>query len=106
MPVGFDGSEGKAIPLSQAIDMTTLYRTLNPGKVLSCFLGRTVLETLLNQPNAKGIRFYYGLVGGTPQLVAVSADAAENDQLGDGYIVVDEGVGGPPNSGQSNVLNS
>ena len=106
MPLGFDGSEGKAILLSQAVDMTTLYRTLNPGKVLSCFLGRTALETLLNQPNAKGIRFYYGLVGETPQLVAVSADAAENDQIGDGHIVVDEGVGGPPRGGLPNVLNS
>ncbi|MBJ6108163.1 hypothetical protein JAO73_04010 [Hymenobacter sp. BT523] len=71
----------------------------------SYFLGRKIIETLLGQ-GGMGIRIYYGLDSGVPQLLAVGADANENDQLGDGFIIADEGVGGPPRSGQSNFLNS
>ncbi len=104
----FTGGEGGPITLPKAIEMTTAYRNSNPdpNKILSVFLGTNILRTLLEQPESKGIRFYYGLDGEKPQLVAVSADRDENDLFNDGYIIADEGMQGPPNSGLPNVLNS
>ena len=103
--MAFDGTEGMPISQARATELTKNYRTANPGKILSCFLGRNILQELLDQ-GGKGIRFYYGLDEETPQLVAVGADADENDQLGEGFIIADEGVCGPPRSGQDNYLNS
>ena len=102
----FNGSEGNPIDPNKAAQWTATYREANPGAVQSHFMGRDVLLTILNQGGCEGIRFYYGLNGSVPQLLAVSADAAENDQLGEGYIVADEGMPGPPHSGQASILNS
>ena len=102
----FNGSEGRPIDPNKAAQWTANYREANPGAVQSHFMGRDVLFSLLNQGGSEGIRFYYGLNGTVPQLIAVGADAAENDQLGDGYLVADEGMTGPPRSGQPSILNS
>ena len=53
-----------------------------------------------------GIRFYFGLDSGIPKLIAVSADSAENDQLGDGFIIADDFKSCPSCCSQSNILNS
>lgn len=108
----FNGSEGKAIELSVAAQYTQNYREANPnpGTILGCFLGKDILRKLLEQPGCEGIRFYYGLNGTTPELVAVGADSEENDQLGviSGVqcIVADEAPRCPPNSSQANDLNT
>lgn len=102
----FNGSEGNPIDPSKAAQWTANYREANPGAVQSHFFGHDILAVLLNQAGREGIRFYHGLDGGVPQLLAVSADAAENDQLGDGRIVADDARKGPPHSGQPNILNS
>jgi hypothetical protein len=102
----FDGSEGNQIPLSQAVNLTTAYRKANPGKVLGVFLGASLIKTLLNQPDSQGIRFYFGLDGDAPHLVAVSADGDENDLFGEGYIIADDGRCTPPYMGTANALNS
>jgi len=102
----FNGSEGAAIDPNLAAQWTTNYREAHPGAVQSYFMGREILHTLLNQTGCEGIRFYYGLDGAVLQLVAVGANAAENDQLGSNCIVADEGAGGPPHCGQPNILNS
>jgi hypothetical protein len=103
--MAFDGSEGAAILQARAIELTTNFREANPGGVISYFMGRTVLQDLLNQ-GGKGIRFYYGLEEGNLRLVAVGADEDENDQLGEGFIIADDGMMGPPRSGRNTVLNS
>ncbi|MBF9222015.1 hypothetical protein [Hymenobacter ruricola] len=103
--MAFDGSEGTAISDSQAAELTAAYREANPGQIISCFFGRTILQNLLNQ-GGKGLRFYYGLNGGTPHLVVVGADENENDQLGEGFLIADDGMLGPPRSGRQNFLNS
>jgi hypothetical protein len=102
----FDGSEGSQITLSKAVELTTAYRTANPGKTLGVFLGTTILKTLLDQSESQGIRFYFGLDKEVPHLVAVSADGSENDLIGEGYIIADDGRNTPPYQGAINVLNS
>ncbi|MBR7722126.1 hypothetical protein KCG47_16840 [Microvirga sp. SRT04] len=86
--------------------MTKAYREANPGKTQCTFVGANILRKLLEQPNSQGIRFYFALNGETTSLVAVSANEQEDDLIGDGYLVADEGTSGPPTMGISNVLNS
>ncbi|MFD2720843.1 hypothetical protein ACFST9_19130 [Hymenobacter monticola] len=86
--------------------MTKAYRDANPGKTQSIFLGNSILHKLLEQPDTQGIRFYYALDGETTRLVAVSADKNENDLIGEGFLVADDGSCGPPHSGMADVLNS
>ena len=108
----FNGTEGKAIELSTAAQLTQNYREANPnpGTILGCFLGKNILHQLLKQPGCEGIRFYYGLNGSTPELVAVGADNEENDQIGvvsgTHCIVADESHKTPPHSSQPNSLNT
>ncbi|MBO2009375.1 hypothetical protein J4E00_09960 [Siccationidurans soli] len=77
-----------------------------PGQVSAYFVGREILQQILNQPGCMGIRFYYGINSGVPQLVAVGADSKENDLLGDGFIVADDFPADPPHASQHNILNS
>ena len=108
----FNGTEGKEITLNTAARLTQNYREANPSPetILGCFLGKNILNKLLEQPGCEGIRFYYGLNGSTPELVAVGADSEENDQLGmlSGIqcIIGDEMVKSPPRSSQPNRLNT
>ena len=103
----FTGNEGAPIAIGIAGDWTKRYRSKNPGATQGQFLGRVILERLLAEAGSKGIRFYYGLdANNQPQLLAVAADAAQNDLLGDKCIVADETWPAPPNSGQPNQLNS
>ena len=108
----FNGTEGKAIELSTAAQLTQNYREANPnpGTILGCFLGKNILHQLLKQPGCEGIRFYYGLNGSTPELVAVGANSEENDQIGvvSGVhcIVADDTRKFPPHSSQPNSLNT
>lgn len=108
----FNGSEGKAIELSLAAQYTQNYREANPNPntILGSFLGKDILRKLIEQPGCEGIRFYYGLNGTTPELVAVGADSEENDQLGVvagvQCIIADEGHKAPPYSSQPNRLNT
>ena len=82
----FTGKEGKLISLPQAVTLVTDYRTSYPSKIKGAFLGRDILEELLAQPGAKGIRIYLGEQGPVSSkdftYVAVAADASENDILG------------------------
>jgi len=108
----FDGTEGAEILPSIAAQLTQNYREVNPSPktILGCFLGKNILKKLLAQPGCEGIRFYYGLNGTTPELVAVGADSEENDQLGvvSGIqcIIADDAPRCPPHSSQPNYLNT
>ena len=108
----FDGTEGTEITLIAAAQLTQHYREANhnPETILGCFLGKNILNKLLAQPGCEGIRFYYGLNGTTPELVAVGADSEENDQLGvvSGIhcIIADDAPRCPPHSSQTNSLNT
>ena len=103
----FTGNEGAPIALAQAGEWTKNYRSENPGATQGHFFGRVILEQLLAEGGSKGIRFYYGLDGeGQRQLLAVAADAAQNDLLGDECIIADDSWTTPPYSGIANDLNS
>lgn len=102
----FSGNEGNPIDPAEAANWTRSYRETHAGKVTAYFAGRQILEQLLSQPESMGIRFYFGLDGGNLKLVAVSADEAENDQLGDSFIVADDFKSCPSCCSQSNILNS
>lgn len=107
--MSFNGNEGTDILPDVAHAMTKRYRTSHPDEVQSIFFGRKILEQILQQDGCMGIRFYYGLSDGADSplhLVAAGADANEDDQLGSGYIIADDGPTGPPRTGGPNILNS
>jgi len=104
--MAFNGTEGNPIDPEKAGEWTRNYRQVEPGGIHAHFFGRDILLNLLGQAGAQGIRFYYGLDGQTPQLIAVAADTAENDQLGEYFIVANKTLPHPPNASQPNILNS
>lgn len=76
----FNGNESSPISLPEAIEMTTKYRTENPGATKAHFFGKNKLLQILNQPECVGIRAYYGNETlGTKQLVLVGVDSDEKD---------------------------
>ena len=102
--MSFNGTEGEAISLETGATYTKNYRDENPTGVQSAFYGRDLLEALLAQPGSMGIRVYYGLnEDGIQELVLVSADADENDNLN---LIVDKSIKCPPRCPKKNALNS
>lgn len=102
--MSFNGSEGSAISLETAAAITKKYRDENPDGVQSAFYGREMLEALLAQPGSMGIRVYYGLnEDGSQELVLVSSDADENDNLN---LILDKAHKCPPRCPKKNELNS
>lgn len=104
--MAFNGGEGRAIDPTKAGEWTKSFREAHPGEIMGHFFGRDILLDLLNQEACQGIRFYYGSDGNVPQLIAVGADANENDQLGPNRIVADEACPCPTSCSQPNILNS
>jgi hypothetical protein len=105
--MAFNGTEGAPIDENIAGDWTSTFRDTASKGNNAHFFGRNILEQLLAQEGAMGIRFYYGIDDkGERQLLAVGADADQNDQLENGRIVADESSPCPPYSSVSNVLNS
>lgn len=93
------------IPLGAAAAMTRRHRDRVQGAVQGHMFPRDILETLLNQPGAQGIRFYYATDdSGATGLVAVAVDGEAND-MSSGEVF-DFGFPCPPWCGGSNALNS
>lgn len=102
--MSFNGLEGEAISLETAAAYTKKYRDENPDGIQSAFYGRELLETLLAQSGSMGIRIYNGLTeAGTQELVLVSSDAEENDDLS---FILDKSHKCPPRCPKKNRLNS
>lgn len=102
--MAFDGTEGGEITLSAGADMTAEYRRLNPGDRKAHFFGKDILNDLLDQTGAEGIRMYYGIDGdGNKELVLVAANADERDMLD---LVVDISVPCPNSCDNGSSLNS
>jgi hypothetical protein len=95
--MAFDGSEGAPIELDVAVAMTASYRSTGWNATKSVFLGKDILNKILNQGGGEdptmGIRFYFALNDkGEMALVAVGASANQNDQLpAQGYTLADFG---------------
>jgi len=79
--MSFDGTEGGLISLSTAETLVGEFRTNNPNKVKGLFLGKDVLNELLDQEGAEGIRIYLGEEDDDYTVVCVAADSDENDML-------------------------
>lgn len=78
----FTGNEGALIELEEGALMTAQFRTAQPGDNLCIFFGKDLLTQLLDQENAKGLRFYFAHNGdGKMTLVTVAADAEGQDIL-------------------------
>ncbi len=102
--MSFDGTEGGSITLQTGAALTAEYRRQNPGATKGHFFGKDILQDLLDQQGAMGIRMYYGLDGdGNKELVLVAADANEDD-LTD--LVADLSMPCPNICGTANALNS
>jgi hypothetical protein len=86
--MSFNGNEGAVVSLTDASRWTANYRkTINEGDIFALFAGKEKLLRILNQEDCMGIRFYFGIGDdGKPNLVAVGADANEND-MEQGVIV-------------------
>lgn len=102
--MSFNGTEGAVISTNSAATLTANYRNSNPNGVKGVFFGREILQSILDQTGCKGIRFYFAMdANGNNTLVAVGADASENDQM-DG-VIADFSSPCPPHCSSSNSLN-
>lgn len=103
--MAFNGSEGSWITSTEGGDLTKNYRDSAPsGCKLAHFLGKDKLQDLLDVEGSMGIRFYYGINSeGKQQLVAVAADANENDIMS---LILDAAIPCPSRCSNKNALNS
>lgn len=102
--MAFNGTEGGEISLETGADMTSRYRSANPGETLGHFFGKDILNEILSQEGCMGIRMYYGInADGAKELVLVGADANQDDMT---QLVADISLPCPGLCGKSNDLNS
>lgn len=103
--MAFDGTEGKQITIADASTMTKNYRTANPNGVLGHFMGKNIINSILNQPGCMGIRTYHGInSNGVRELVMVGVDVHENDMISG--VIADRSTVCPPMCSTNNPLNS
>lgn len=101
--MSFNGKEGGLISLQDGAAMTARYRTNFPTQIKARFFGREVLEKILSQSQAKGIRMYFAQnVNNEMELVICAADENENDILD---MVGDMAYPCPSRCGTANSLN-
>lgn len=102
--MAFDGTEGGAISLTLAANLTAEYRRQQPNQTKAHFFGKNIIQSILDQNDCMGIRLYYGLDDdGNKQIVMVGADSDENDILD---LVADLSHPCPNTCSKPNPLNS
>lgn len=80
--MAFDGKEGGLILLQDGAVMTARFRGNFPTQPKARFFGKDVLNKILGQPGAMGIRIYFAQNAQNQfELVICAADANENDML-------------------------
>ena len=77
----FDGKEGDLIQLPKAKTLVHDYRLLFPSKIKGAFFGKYIINELLTQEGAMGIRIYMGDEDENFKYVVVAVDEDENDML-------------------------
>lgn len=101
--MSFNGKEGGIISLQDGAAMTARYRTNFPTQIKARFFGKEILEKILNQSGAMGIRMYFAQnANNEMELVICAADANENDMLD---MVGDMALSCPSRCGIQNNLN-
>jgi hypothetical protein len=102
----FTGNEDHTITLQEASDLTARFR-LSVGALglKGGYFSKSAIQAVLNQPDAVGIRFYYGIsLTFSPVLVMVGVKANGDDLING--IVLDKALMCPPACSVSNSLNS
>lgn len=89
---------GEDIGLEEGIELVQAFRAANPEAVPGYFIGRNILDQILNQPGCVGIRYRKCLFQGEEHLVYTAVDAEGNDILEysavapTGDIVTEKGI--------------
>lgn len=105
--MSFDGTEGSGVLKTVAAGWTENWRDNHPNDEKGFFFGRDHIEDILDQSGCKGIRVYFGETNeGDLKLILVGADSNENDQIGFGKKILDNGIPCPNQCGEDNDLNS
>jgi len=92
--MAFDGTEGDQITMQEANQLRQNYVNANPGKAEGHYLGRDVIEAILNQSGCQGISFYHGIdSNGNQNLVLIGTDSNEADM--NSGIIADRGYPRP-----------
>lgn len=80
--MAFDGTEGGLIPLEDAARMTAKFRANFPNQIKGRFFGKEIINEILSQQGAKGLKIYFAQ-NDQDELEAVicAADAEEGDML-------------------------
>lgn len=105
MPTG-----NQLIPVTEAAALTARFRAANPGAVRAWLFARDVIDALLAQPGASGIRVYRGTdAAGTDRIVIVATDGEGTDLLppkaAGGGVVAEQGWPCPPICGGPSAIN-
>ena len=72
---------GEDIGLEEGIELVQAFREANPDAVPGYFIGRNILDQILNQPGCVGIRYRKCLFEGQEHLVYTAVDVEGNDIL-------------------------
>jgi hypothetical protein len=100
----FDGTEGDAITLAAASDLTERFRGNYSSQPKARFFGKDIINQILAQTGCKGIRMYHGVnSSGLLEIVLVGADANGNDMLN---LIADISTPCPSVCSTTNDLNS
>lgn len=100
-------NQGEPIALSTAAEWTENYREEYPDDIKAHYYGSTILQDIIDQDGAVGIRIYYAIDNlGVKQLVLVGVDSSGNDMTSG--IVADRGAPCPTycDSGNSPLNNN
>ena len=72
---------GEDIGFEEGTQLVNAFREANPEAVPGYFIGRNILDQILNQPGCEGIRYRKCLHEGQEHLVYTGVDAEGNDIL-------------------------
>lgn len=79
-----NGTEGENIPLADAIQMTKVFREANPHAIKAFYIGRDIMNELLNQENCVGMRIYNALDEDNQAQVVIVGVTTDNEDLYEG----------------------
>jgi hypothetical protein len=103
--MGLTGNEPHDITLAEAALMTKNFRdTIVAGQTIAHAFGKKAIQDILDQVGCTGIRLYYGLENGIPQIIVTGLNASGED-LYQG-LLAERSVRCPQSCSPSNPLNS
>ncbi len=102
--MAFTGHEDHTITLTDGANFTKAFRNNYSNQPKGIFFSKDTLQSILDQSDCVGIRFYFGLSTDSKlKLVFAGVTEDENDIL---EIIGDGGALCPPSCGNANSLNS